>query len=395
MNADVVVIPPKPPTVIERATAVFAAVPSEESLRELAKKSATITEITNDAGKDQCHASRMVLKNTRLEIERVGEEGREDAVQTSKAIIARQKALISLTKPEEDRLAAIQKTWDERIAAEKEAKILAEISRVNEIQRRIEGIRAWAVNAATQGSLLVGQMLAQANDYVIDPGTFEEFTSQATDALMVSRAALTGLLAQRKEHEADQARIVAEREELAKLRAEAAERERVARETQAKADADAKAERDRIAKEAHEKQIAEARAHAEQIRLDRERIAKEEADAKAIRDAEAKRLADERAENARIAAHRQAELDAQAEAQRIANAAEAQRLADDRAQILLQQTALAEAQKPKPEPVKARIVERPTAAQLIACIAGHYSVSLEMAEKWIRTAKVELQKATA
>jgi colicin import membrane protein len=279
---EVAVISPKPLTVIERAAAVFAAIPSEEDLRALAKKSATITEITNEAGKEQCHASRMVLKNTRLEIERVGEEGREDAVQTSRAIIARQKTLIGLTKPEEERLAAIQKAWDDRIAAEKEAQIQAEIARVAGIQERIEEIRAWPVHAATLPSLLVGQMLQKAEVYVIDG--FEEFTPAAQDALIAAKVSLTTLLADRKAHEAEQLKLAEDRKELAKLRADAAERDRLE-----------KIERDRLESIAKAERDAESARQAEANRLERQRIAEEESAARALRDAEDKRLADDRA----------------------------------------------------------------------------------------------------
>jgi colicin import membrane protein len=408
-STDIAVIPPKPPTVTERALAVFAAVPDEEALRELAKKSVTITEITNEAGKDQCHASRMVLKNTRLEIQRVGEEGRDDAVKTSRAIIARQKALIGITQPEEDRLQGIQDAWDAKVEAEKEAKILEEMARVTRLQERVTELRGNQTLSPTDGSDLLRQHIADLESIVVDD-SFQEFQQQAVEAKTTALVRLNGILGAAIAHEAAQEKLKRDQEELARLRAaeqdrqekartEQAERDRLAAEAQAKADADAKTERDRIAKEAHDKQVAEARAHAEQIRLDRERIAKEEAEAKAKLDAE-------RAENDRIAAQRQAELDAQAEAQRVANAAEAKRLADERAEIARQQEEIRKANEPKPEPIPAathepaapakvnsRIVARPTAAELVSLVAEHYCVSNEMATRWLLTAKLELEES--
>lgn len=370
MNAQVqestaiAIIPPKPPTVIERAMTVFSAVPSEDDLRELAQKSATITEITNEAGKQQCHAARMVLKNARLEITRTGEEGRDDAVKTSQAIIARQKALIKITQAEEDRLAVIQKAWDDRIAAEKEAAIQREISRTAAIQAGIDRIRNWPVLAAGKSTDIIQPMLTSAQGFEIDPAIFEERCEEAISALAVSVAALIGLLAVAKAHEAAQEQLKRDQEELAQRRAADAERERLAKIEQA--------EKERI--------VAEDRA-------------KQEAETKAARDAEQKRISDElaaeRAESRRIASERQAELDAQAATQ----AAETKRLADLQAEIDRKQAALTEAQKPKPEPVKVRTVERPSAAQIVAVISGHYGVSLEMAAKWIKSAKVELEAA--
>lgn len=466
----VAVIPPKPPTVIERALSVFSAVPDEESLRELAKQSATITEITNEAGKDQCHASRMILKNTRLEIKRVGEDGREDAVQTSKAIIARQNALIAITQPEEDRLQAIQDAWDAKVEAEKEAKIQAEIARVAHIQERVAELRGCQTLSPSSGSQLILEHIADLEALPVD-ASFEEFEQQASDAKTAALVRLNGILGAAVAHEAEQAKIIAEREELAKFRAAEEQRQAQARAEQAERDRLAKIETDRIAKEAHDKQLAESRERAEQAQKDRERneaalqeiqaihhqliiadtgrrpyckgwdlasidfaidgtekwelteerfgalfhmaVKTKEATLVALRakrvdfiarEEVAKRLADERVENDRKAAERQAELDAQAEAQRLANAAEGQRLAERQAEIDRQQALLAEAQKPAAAPVtasaepaakvNARIVERPSAAQLVALVSRHYGVSLEMAAKWISLAKVELEAAT-
>ncbi|MDP9090308.1 MAG: hypothetical protein M3O26_16400 [Pseudomonadota bacterium] len=375
---EVAIIPPKPLTVIERAAAVFAAVPSDDELRELAKKSATITEITNAAGKDQCHAARMMLKNTRLEIARVGEEGREDAVQTSKAIIALQKSRIALISGEEARLQAIQDEWDARIEREREAKVQAELARVDAINKRIEALRNLPIAATGKPSTIVDQMVTDATNTIIDEAVFEERTDDAKSVLRTSLAALVGIHAERKAHEAEQDRIVAERAELAKLRAEQQDRERIAAEDRRQQEAADKLKRD-----------AEAAAQAEANRQERERIAREEADAKAIRDSEAAKLAQERAENARIAREAQAALDAKAEEQRKANAAEAVRIAAERAKLEAEQAAAKKAAEPKLEPVKNRTVERPTTAQLVALVSSHYSVSLDMAEKWLRALRFE------
>jgi hypothetical protein len=341
----VAVIPPKPLTVIERASLVFAAVKSEDELKELAKASATIVTITNQAGFDQCHAARMVLKNERLEIARIGEDGREDAVQTSKAIIAQQKKRIGLIEPEENRLKTIQDAWDAKVAAEKEAKIQLELKRVADLQSRIVELRGCQTLSPTSGSVLIAQHIADLDKIPVD-STFEEFEQQALDAKLGGLKRLGDLHVAALDHEAKQAQLEIDRQELARLRAEQADRDRLAKEAQAKADADAKIERDRL-----------------------EEIAKTE------RAAEAKKLADERAENDRIARDRQAELDAQAEAQRKTLADEAGRLAADRTKFEAEQEVARKAAEPKPEPVaKPRL--RLTAAfdmeEIITILMGHY-----------------------
>lgn len=254
----VAVIPPKPLTVIERAAAVFNAIPSEDSLKELVKNSATITTITNPAGYDQCHAARMVLKNVRLEIARTGEAGREDAVQTSKAIISIQKQRIAITQIEEERLQAIQDAWDAAIEAEKEAKILAEIKRVQDIQDRITELRGAPAACASSSSALINEHIGDIERIIVDD-SFAEFRAEAEQAKTVTLASLNGLFAAAMDREAAAEKLKRDLADLERLRAENAERERVAEE-----------DRKRKAKEENDRLVAEARAHADQIRKDNE-----------------------------------------------------------------------------------------------------------------------------
>lgn len=394
----IAVIPPKPLSVIERAANALSQAETEEQIKALVEESKPIVAVTDPASREVCHASLMTLKNMRILIQNRAKDGRDEAVKYSKAVIAIEKELVALITPEETRLAAIRDEWDTAKEREKEAKIAAEIARVAALQERIAELRGCQTLSPSSGSQLVLEHIADLESIPVD-STFEELEQQASDAKTAALVRLNGILGAAVAHEAEQAKIIAERAELARLRAAEEDRQEKARTEQAERDRLAKIETDRLAKEAHDKKVAEAREHAETIRKDRERIAKEEADAKAKVDAE-------RAENDRKAAERQAELDAQAETQRVANAAEAKRLADQQAEINRQQAALVEAQKPKPAPitvqvngdpaakVNARIVERPSAAQLVALVGGHYGVSLEMAAKWILTAKIELE-ATA
>jgi hypothetical protein len=454
-STEVAVIQPKPLTVIERALSVFVGVPSEESLRELAKASATITEITNQAGWDQCHAARMVLKNTRLEISRTGEAGREDAVQTSRSIIAIQKSRIAITQGEEDRLAAIEQAWDDRIAAEKEARIQAEIARVARLQERVTELRGRQTLSPSSGSVLISQHIADLEAISVD-ASFEEFEQQAHDAKIAALVRLRDILMAAMAHQAEQAKIIAERAELAKLRAAEEARQATAEAERIERERLAKVESDRIAMEAYDKRVAAAREHAEQIRKDRERneaalqeiqaihhqliiadtgrapyckgrdlesidfaidgtekwelteerfgplfdsaVKTKETTLEALRQKRvdfiarqevAKRLADERVENDRKAGQRQAELDAQAEAQR----AETQRLADQQAEIDRQNEALRKANEPKPAaqelPTPAPPSAQPenwpiTDAQLVALVMSHCGVGRIKADRRIR-----------
>src|SRR3954468_24680793 len=124
-------------TVQQRASIALGASEHEKKLRELAKQSTEITVITNPAGYQQLHAARMVLKNERVALEKLGKSARDDATKFSKAVIEEEKRLIAIIEPEEKRLQGIQDEHDSRIERERMAKIEAEQKRVAEIQSRI------------------------------------------------------------------------------------------------------------------------------------------------------------------------------------------------------------------------------------------------------------------
>ena len=334
-------------TVAERAANALSKAETEIQIKALVEESKPIVAVTDPASRAICHGSLMTLKNMRVLIQTRAKEGRDEAVKYSKAVISIEKELVALIEPEETRLAAIRDEWDSIKQREKEAAVAAEIARSAEIQRQIDGIRNWPLLASGKTSEVVHLMLISAQSFPVSDEVFQERIEEAKSVLGVSIAALTGILAERKAHEAAQEQLKRDQEELAQLRAADAERERVA-----------KIETDRVAKEAHDKQVADARAHAEQIRKDRE-------------------------ENDRIA-----------EEQRQANAAEAGRIAAARETLEREQKALLDAQK-KPEPVKTsvRTVERPTATQIVALVSQTYQVSTVMAAHWLRAIKIELEEA--
>lgn len=438
-STEVAVIPPKPLTVIERAMSVFIGVPSEERLRELAKESATITTITNQAGWEQCHAARMVLKNTRLAIASTGEAGREDAVQTSRSIIAIQKSRIAITQAEEDRLAAIEKAWDDRIKAEKEARIQAEIKRVADLQERVNELRGCQTLSPSSGSTLILERIADIERIAVDE-SFAEFQQQASDAKIAALVRLNGILGAAVEHEAAQAKLKRDLEDLAKLRAAEEARQATAEAERVERERLAKVETDRIAKEAKDKAVAEARAHAEQIRKDNEaqeaNRQRNEATLQEIQaihhqlmiadtgrapyckggDLESIDFAIDGTEKWELTEERFGALFAMAvktkettltalRAKRVdfvtrqANAAETARLADQQAEIERQQEAIRKANEPKPpvpptpEPTAAQPGNWPiTDAQLVALVMSHCNVGKIKADRRIRDYGVKTAK---
>lgn len=306
-------------TVIERASSVLKFDETKAALLPLVEASARIVSITNGAGYQEAQSARMKLRNTRVEIEKRGKAAREDATAFSKAVIAKEKELVGVISPEEDRLQSLQDEWDTAIARERAAKAETERLRVFAIRQHIDAIRAMPLRAVGVASATIAELLQS----VSEPLTFDaqEFTADARAAQADAIAALTAALdaakadearreQERKDREAEAQRIAEERAELARLRAEqtrrdaderakiAAERE-AARLAQEEADREAAAEREKIAADERAMQAEELRMQRAAEEQDRaERMAAEAAERK---EREAKEAAD-RAERDRIAA---------------------------------------------------------------------------------------------
>lgn len=317
-------------TVVERAAVALGSSKLQTELVALAKKSADITEIKNAAAREQCHSAMMALATTRTSITKTGKAARDDANAFSKAVIAEEKRLIDLIEPEESRLRALRDEWDEAREAEKRAKAEAEAKRIALIREHIDDIRSIATRMVGCASHAIAVEIADLKALSITLDRFQELTGEAEAARgetldklsSMYRAALDAELEAARikaEQEAEAARLAAEREELARLRAEAAKRDEEAAAAHA----------------AEEKRIAAERAEAD--RIARERLEAEEAELRAERErqaAEAKRLADERA-----ALERQqreaAEAQRREQEQRDAQAAAADRQIRDAAPMML------------------------------------------------------------
>jgi hypothetical protein len=256
----------------------------EQELRALAASSKDIVVITNADGREQVHAMCMVLRNTRLDIGSDADSVREDAKQFNKSVLALEKKLIGITQPEEDRLRKLRDDWDAARQREKEAEIAAEQARVAAIQARIEEMRCAIVGPAVWSSAEITKRIDRIESVVVDE-TFEELQQAAIDA----RDAALGRLRQMHDaavaHEAEQAKIKADREELERLRE--AEKVRQA------------AERKRLADEAHARKVAQDAENARQEAARKAQLEEDKRQAAArqkVLDEQAAALAAERAE---------------------------------------------------------------------------------------------------
>lgn len=228
-NAAKAVAPGKDLTVVERAVIALGYTDqTTKDLTALALESTHITAITNKAGYDQCHAARMVLKNMRLEIADRGKTAREDAQTFSKAVIAEEKRLLGLITPEEDRLEVLQDEHDEKIEREKREAAEAEERRVTGHRMHIQTIRE-SINipfGATASS--IAREIATLEATVIDE-SFEEYEDQARDAKVAAITVLGSMRETAAAREAAEEEARKNREELERLRAENAERDRLAK----------------------------------------------------------------------------------------------------------------------------------------------------------------------
>jgi len=341
-------------TVIDRARQALAFDQTKAQLAELAQASVRIVAITNAAGREECHAAAMALTKQRTTITATGKAAREDATKFSKAVIAAENELLGIITPEETRLRKLRDDYDADRAAEKQAAIDAENKRVANIQVRIQEFKDRPSVAVGRDSSAISDIICCTELKPVD-GSYAEFTPQAQVAKDEALAKLREMRIRAVDAELEAKRVAEEqaaaaeqlrrdREELERLRAEAAER-------QAKADAEAQAAReeaDRLAKIERDRQAqvlrdqleaeaAERRQQEEAERAEREKAA---AELRAQQEADAEELRKQRAEIKR----QQDELEAK-------RAAEQKRLDDERAALELKQ------QEEALERIKAQLAE--------------------------------------
>lgn len=356
-------------TVIERAASVLAFDETKTKLMALAAESARIVEITNAPGYQEAHAARVKLKFARIDIEKRGKAAREDAHAFSKAVIGKERELTEIIAPEEGRLQALQDAWDSAIALEKAAKAEAERLRVLNIRLAIDTVRGLALLAVGATPAQIAELIDRAKAPLgIDAQELDveakRAQQEAVDRLTTAHAAALAdeirREDERKEREAEAARLAADRAELERLRFEQA----AARAAQIEADAKAAAERDAIA-------AAERAKQAEELRM--QRAAEEQA--------RAERLAAEAAERKEREAKESAE---RAERERIAaEAAERQRAEDER--IRREREHLEQA---KAEQERAQRQREIDSATLIDAATEAYGLLTRLAPLHITTAKL-------
>jgi colicin import membrane protein len=306
-----------------------------------------VYEVATTVGMDEAKAARLAIRTPRYEVERIRKAAKAPLLALGKKLDAEasriESELLKIETPIDQQI----KAEEARKETERQAKIDAEVRRVADLQERVAELRGCQTLSPTDGSKLIADHIQDLERMFIDD-SYQEFQQQAIDAKAGGLARLEALHTAAVAHEAEQARIKAEREELARHRA-----------AQALRDAEEKATRDAEAARHAAQMKKEREEHEAAARIERQRIADENEAAQKIRDAEAAKLAQERAE----LAHQQEEL----------------RKAQE---------------PPKPAVTKRGVaVKPPSAVELIDVLAKHYKAHPDTIIDWLQQAGFAQVKA--
>jgi colicin import membrane protein len=189
-----------------RAAQLLSFDETKAELTSLAKQSERIVQITNKAGRDECHSSLMVLKSRRVDIEKRGKEARDDANKFAKAVIAKEKELIGFIAPEEERLQLLRDQWDTAAEVARLEKLEAERLRVEAIQKKIQQIRDVPGSLVGKPSIIISGQLAELRKTALDEDELGADYLTATDALTAAISRVEQLLAAQQEADAEKKR---------------------------------------------------------------------------------------------------------------------------------------------------------------------------------------------
>lgn len=285
---------------------------TDAALAELRQKYATVVfDVTTGKGMEQAKKARAELREYRVALEKTRVEIKAPALQRCREIDTEAKRITA-------ELEALEDPIDEQIKAEEDRKAREKAERERQERARQEALQKWfadvrglplrAVNAtADQIRELIAEAEATDTSHVPDD-------NQAAAKFEV-RNAVAGLKAAldaRLSADEEAARIKAEREELERLRAEAAA---------------VQAERERLAAAERERIAAEERRKEDQARAEREAVERAEREA---REAEQARIDAERAEQRRREDAERAERERELREREAAATAERERLEAER-----------------------------------------------------------------
>lgn len=239
-------------------------------------------------GLEDAKRARAAIREPRYEVERIRKEAKAPILAIGRQLDATAAEITRQIQAIEAPICQQIEQEEARIEAERQAKIRIEAERQARHRERIQWITSAPVRAAGK-SAAIAEGLLRDLQAAHDPGSYEEFEANASQAFDAAVKAMQTLIAERHQYEADQAELARQRIENERLRTEQAERDRIERE--------AREAENRARREAQDKADAEARAQLQRDRAEleqrqraqdeRERVARE----KALAEAEAKAAA--------------------------------------------------------------------------------------------------------
>jgi len=216
-------------------------------------------------------SNRIVLKNARIKIAKIGKDLREEALSFQKQVISKEKELIAIIEPEEERLASIEDEAKELAIKEERLKILPER------KERLLSITGKAGTSEEIDELILSmddvEFESHYNICVADHNEKIRLETEEKQRIESERI--------RIEQDEKEAKIAKEREaiDIEKKKLED-EKNRIKHEEEIKAAAEKareeeKARQEKLAKEEKERIAEEAKLEEKRIKLEKERIALE------------------------------------------------------------------------------------------------------------------------
>ena len=294
---------------------ILATPGASDILSSLAAKVAVFrADASTPAGREETRSLAYEIARTKTKLDNIGKDLTEEARKVTSAVNAERKVLRERLEELQERVRAPLTAWENRDKA-----------RIEEHEAALRVIAGWADISADTSSVQISYHIDMFDLAKFDYRNWQEFEPRANIAIAATRDTL------RKMH-ADAVKRETEAAELAKLRAEEAERQRIQaekeraeREARIAQEAAEAAKREAETRAAEEAAQAQRMAEAAQRRLEAEAQAAKEREARAEADrieSEAReKLAQERIEQMR---RQKAEDDAKAEAAKMVAAAKAE-----------------------------------------------------------------------
>ena len=216
-------------------------------------------DITTGAGMGVAKELRAMFRAVRLAVENERKARKAPIIEIGKLLDTRAKELTADIAPLEDKYDGEIKAEEQRKEDEKQRKLAEERARVEVIENRIALIRNVASRLASADTATIAKEIGQWTTLRLDPADYQEYLEDALTAVNTTLDQLQALWNVADAREIAERKAEADRIELARLKAEAAEREKREQEAEAARKAEA-AERERQEKAAADARAAEERA---------------------------------------------------------------------------------------------------------------------------------------